>query len=65
VLETRMLTNLYNQHPPWLANTRAALHCIVWAAYGGAILTLQRRTRTRSRLACWRSIWSEPELLDV
>jgi hypothetical protein len=33
-LETRTLTNLYNQRPTWLQNAHAALDRAVWDAYG-------------------------------
>jgi type II restriction/modification system DNA methylase subunit YeeA len=33
-LKKRTLTNLYNQHPTWLANAHAALDRAVFAAYG-------------------------------
>ena len=34
MLETRTLTNLYNQRPTWLQNAHAALDRAVWAAFG-------------------------------
>nr|MDP9473895.1 class I SAM-dependent DNA methyltransferase [Chloroflexota bacterium] len=33
-LKKRTLTNLYNQHPAWLAHLHARLDRAVWAAYG-------------------------------
>ena len=34
MLETRTLTNLYNQRPTWLQHAHAVLERAVWAAYG-------------------------------
>lgn len=33
-LKRRTLTNLYNQHPAWLANLHDTLDAAVFAAYG-------------------------------